>query len=144
MNKQLKLNFAELEKLMWNNVLETFQRAMVEVLSLLDKYLMATRDKDRYIYKELKERTCITMVGSVTIKRRYYWDKDKKEWVFLLDRALDLGSAQVSAALKELVVIWATKGPSYRDTRDRLKYLFGSRGEHKGNTRGRFFCADVS
>jgi hypothetical protein len=99
---------------------------MVEILSLLDDYLMAKRDEKRYVFKELKKRTLITMIGSITIKRRYYWDRDEKEWVFLLDQALDLSRAQVSAALKELVVIWATKGPSYRDTRDRLKDLFGS------------------
>ncbi len=36
MKKQLKLNFAELEKLVCNSALEIFQRAMVEILSLLD------------------------------------------------------------------------------------------------------------
>lgn len=30
----------------------------------------------------------------------------------------------VSDALKELVVTWKTKGPSYRDVRDRLDDLF--------------------
>ena len=43
MNDKIKLNFAELEQLLWNTVLETFQQAMVEILSMLDKYLMATR-----------------------------------------------------------------------------------------------------
>ncbi len=67
------------------------------------------------------------MVGSINISRRYYWDRREKEWVFLLDRALGIGAReQISACLKELVVLWGgTKGPSYRDARDRLKDLYG-------------------
>jgi len=45
---QIKFNFAEIEQLLWDAVIETFQQAMVEILSMLDKYLMATRDKKRY------------------------------------------------------------------------------------------------
>ena len=126
MDKPIKINFAELEKLVWHTALETFQQAMVEILSLLDNYLMAKRDKSRYEYKERKKRTLITMLGSITIKRRYYWDRDEKKWVFLLDDVLSLNKVAVSDALKELVVIWATKGPSYRDVRDRLEDLFGN------------------
>jgi len=42
---QIKFNFAEIEQLLWDAVIETFQQAMVEILSMLDKYLMATRTK---------------------------------------------------------------------------------------------------
>ncbi|HHV36137.1 MAG TPA: ISLre2 family transposase [Syntrophomonadaceae bacterium] len=126
MNNQIKFNIHDIEQLMWNATLETFQQAMVEILSMLDDFLMATRDKGRYEYKEKKERTYVTMLGPITINRRYYWDKDNKGWVFLLDQALELkGREQVSLGLKELVVLWATKGPSYRDVQERLKDLFG-------------------
>lgn len=124
MEEQNKLNFAVIEKALWNATLETFQYALVEILFTLDKYLMAKRNKSRYEYKELKEKTLVTMLGEVTIKRRYYWDTEQKEWVFLLDELLGLESTAVSDSLKELVVIWATKGPSYRDVRDRLHDLF--------------------
>ena len=124
MNGQINFSIADIEQLMWNAVLETFQQAMVEVLSTLDVYLMATRDKSRYEYKEIKERNYVTMVGSIDISRRYYWDKQEKKWVFLLDQALELAPReQISACLKELVVFWGTKGPSYRDARDRLKLM---------------------
>lgn len=124
MEEHIKLNFTTIEKALWNATLETFQRSLVEILSILDKYLMAKRNKSRYEYKERKEKTLITMLGEVTIKRRYYWDTEQKEWVFLLDELLGLESTAVSDSLKELVVIWATKGPSYRDVRDRLHDLF--------------------
>lgn len=126
MNNQIQFNIHELEQLMWNAALETFQQSMVEILSMIDVYLMATRDKGRYEYKEKKESTYVTMLGTITINRRYYWDKDNKEWVYLLDRTLGFaGRERVSLGLKELVVLWATKGPSYRDVQDRLKDLFG-------------------
>ena len=126
MEEQIKLNFATIEKALWNATLETFQRSLVEILSILDRYLMAKRNKERYEYKERKEKTLITMLGEVTIKRRYYWDTEQKEWVFLLDELLGIESTAVSDSLKELVVIWATKGPSYRDVRDRLHDLFNN------------------
>jgi hypothetical protein len=126
LEEQIKLNFATIEKALWNATLETFQRSLVEILSILDRYLMAKRNKERYEYKERKEKTLITMLGEVTIKRRYYWDTEQKEWVFLLDELLGIESTAVSDSLKELVVIWATKGPSYRDVLDRLHDLFNN------------------
>lgn len=126
MNDQIKFNIGELEQLMWKAVLETFQQAMTELLSTLDVFLMAKRDKDRYEYKEIKRKTYVTMLGPIKIDRRYYWDNHKKEWVYLLDQALGFDTREtVSTCLKELVVLWGTKGPSYRDVRDRLKDLYG-------------------
>jgi hypothetical protein len=122
----INFNFSELEQLIWDAVQETFQQAMVEILSMLDLYLMSKRDPDRYELKEIKKRNYITMVGPIEINRRYYWDRHEKKWVYLLDQVLDLAPReQISTCLKELVVLWATKGPSYRDARDRLKDLFG-------------------
>ena len=69
MDNQINLSFADIEKQMFASVLEIFQRAMVEILLLIDEYLMAQRDKSRYEHKESKARTCITMVGEITIKR---------------------------------------------------------------------------
>ena len=36
MNKQIKLNIHEIKQLLWSSVLETFQKAMVEILSMFD------------------------------------------------------------------------------------------------------------
>ncbi|WP_143288680.1 UPF0236 family transposase-like protein, partial [Calderihabitans maritimus] len=44
---------------------------------------MATRDTKRYILKERKPRTLQTLVGEITFKRRYYWDKEEGTWVYL-------------------------------------------------------------
>ena len=44
MNKQIKLNIHEIEQLLWNSVLETFQQAMLEILSMLDDFLTTQGD----------------------------------------------------------------------------------------------------
>ncbi len=128
MAEQLQLNFNDLEKLLWTSVLETFQQSMVEILLMIDNFLMAKRDTRRYEYKEKKDRTIDTIVGSITISRRYYWDRDEKDWVYLLDQVLGIEKGkQISGTLKELVVNWATRGPSYRDVSRRLEEVFGGR-----------------
>jgi len=126
LNKLINFNIDELEKLIWNAALETFQQTMVEILSMLDANLMAKRDKDRFEYKDIRKRNYVTMVGEITVSRRYYWDNQEKEWVFLLDKALGFDTeGKISGCLKELVVLWATKGTSYRDAESRLIDLYG-------------------
>ncbi len=125
MNEQFKLSFSELERLVFQMTMETFQQAMVQILSSLDLYLAQKRDLKRYELKEIKERSFVTLVGEITIGRRYYFDREEEKPVFLLDQMLALEPRkQVSPCLQELALIWATKGPSYRDARDRLKDFF--------------------
>jgi len=121
------LNFKKIEKLLFQLLIEIFRHLMVEILETIDTYLMATRDAKRYTLKERKSRTIQTLVGEVTFKRRYYWDKEEHKWVYLLDQALGLEAYdRVSSALTELAVIWAAKGPSYRDAEARLADLYGA------------------
>lgn len=122
-----KLNFEQLEKLLWQSTLEVFRHLMAEVLERVDKELMKGRDKARYTNKEKNPRSIQTLVGSVDFKRRYYRDEQKSDWVYLLDEALDLEPKKtIGPGLLQLGVTWATKGPSYRDARDRLTDLFGA------------------
>ncbi len=128
MSKLTDWTFYDLEQQMWELHMETFRHAMVEILSMMDDHFMATRDQARYQYKEKKERTVVTRLGPVTFKRRYYWDTKEHVWVYLLDQALELDPrGQISAGLRELAVLWATQGPSYRDAAKRLQDLFGHR-----------------
>ncbi len=122
---QDELNFEQLEKTVWKHSLDLFQHLMVEVLEEFDQMLMETRDKERYGNKEKNPRTIETLVGGIEFKRRYYWDSEKHEWVYLLDEALELEPKKtIGPGLLQLAVTWATKGPSYRDARDRLIDLF--------------------
>src|SRR5690625_6820190 len=75
---------------------------------------------------EMQSCTIDTMFGSITIKRRIYRDRYKGERVALLDKYLRFnGSDSISPFLTELMVDWASRGPSYRDVRDRLIDLLG-------------------
>src|SRR5690554_7484500 len=115
------LDFSGIEQIMWRALLSLFQHFMEKILVEIDKYLMATRDPARYEFKERKCRTIETLVGPVEVERRYYRDKKENRWVYLLDEVLQLEQYKaISPGLLKLAVLWATKGPSYRDARDRL------------------------
>jgi hypothetical protein len=124
---QEELSFEQLEESLWKASLKLFQHLMVEVLELFDKKLMENRDKERYENKETNSRTVQTLVGEVSFKRRYYRDREEERWVYLLDEALGIEEEKIiSPGLLRLGVTWATKGPSYRDARDRLTDLYGA------------------
>lgn len=121
-----KWSFQKLEALLWFLCLETFRWLMQEILLLLDRYLLATRDRRRYKHKELQERSLTTLVGEIRFKRRYYLDIETGKYVYLLDEWLGLPPyEQTSPGAEEAAVLWATKGTSYRDARDRLKEFYG-------------------
>ncbi|MBC7107163.1 MAG: ISLre2 family transposase [Firmicutes bacterium] len=123
-----KWSLRKLEKLVFAIVVEIIRRELVEILHLLDEYLMVHRDSQRYRLRARRKRTLETMFGPITFGRRYYWDTKERKRVYLLDEQLGLGKRdQVSPVLNELAIYWATKGSSYRDARDRLEDLYGYR-----------------
>lgn len=68
----------------------------------------------------------MTLVGDITIRRRAYKDRVTGKQVYLLDKCLNLQPyQQISMGVEEAAVLWAVKGPSYREARDRLKDLYG-------------------
>ena len=125
--EQGNFDFAGLEDLLWKSSLYLFQHLMVKILEEFDRYLMETRDKARYQLKEKNPRTVQTLLGETSFQRRYYWDREEARWVYLLDEKLNLERANtIGPGLLRLAVTWATKGPSYRDARDRLTDLYGA------------------
>ena len=123
-----KWSFRKLEKLVFAIVLEIIRRELVEILHMLDEYLMVHRDSRRYRLKARKKYTLETVFGPITFSRRYYWDTEERKRVYLLDEQLGLDKkTRVSPVLNELAIYWATKGSSYRDARDRLEDLYGYR-----------------
>lgn len=123
-----KWSFRKLEKLVFAIVVEIVRRELVEILHMLDEYLMVHRDSQRYRLRARKKRTVETVFGPITFRRRYYWDTKERKRVYLLDEQLGLGKRDhVSPVLNELAIYWATKGSSYRDARDRLEDLYGYR-----------------
>lgn len=125
--EQGDLDWRRLERFFWDAARETFRGLLVEMLEALDEQIAATRETDRYELKQCNVRRLETLLGSVTFQRRYYWDREQGRWVHLLDERLGLApQARVSQGLCEQVVVWASRGPSYRDARDRLTDLWGA------------------
>ena len=104
-----------IEDRVWDLVLGCYRESLVEMLSALDEALCDSRDRERYVYKEMRSRDVMTKLGPISIKRRYYWDQEEECRVFLLDEALGLAKRQrVSDSVRTEAVEAAVTGGSFR------------------------------
>lgn len=109
------LSLQVVEDHVWNLVVECYRESLIEVLLALDKALHDQRDPKRYVYKEMRSRDVMTKLGPVSLKRRYYWDREEECHVFLLDEALGLAKRQrVSDSVRTEAVEAAVTGGSFR------------------------------
>jgi len=138
-------SFAKLEKLVWYVCLEVFRQVLTQILLALDLYLLATRDRGRYRCRGMEERELVTLVGDIVIRRRAYRDTATGRHVYLLDEWLNLPPyRQISPGVEEAAILWAVKGPSYRDARDRLRELYGYQAlSHESIRRRVIRCGEV-
>lgn len=112
---ETSISFQEVEDWVWERAVECFREAMVDVLSACDEALHAGRDPERYEYKEMRSRDLMTKLGPISLKRRYYWDREERRHVFLLDEKLGLEKRQrVSDSVRAEAVEAAVTGGSYR------------------------------
>jgi len=112
-------NFKDLEMLIFRFICGLVRRVFVLVLKEIDKELMKNRNKSRLKHEDLNERTIETMFGSITIKRRYYYDNKEDEYKYLLDEYLGLPSNdRVSPGFKELTLEFI-QDESYRKSADK-------------------------
>ncbi|WP_374713189.1 ISLre2 family transposase [Symbiobacterium terraclitae] len=108
-------SFQELEDLVWERTVECHRESMIEALSALDKALHENRDSERFVYKEMRSRDVMTKLGPISLKRRYYWDREEECYVCLLDEALGLAKRQrVSDSVRTEAVEAAVTGGSFR------------------------------
>ena len=120
------LDFETLEVFVFRLVLLIVRHALERILVEMDKYLAVVRDKARYESQEIEERVLDTLIGPIRFKRRCYRDRHTGERVHLLDEKLKIkGYRRVSDGLLKTAVSLAAAGPSYRNSRDRLKDLLG-------------------
>lgn len=116
----------EIESGLFQELQVVFQHTILSILDELDEHLMAHRDFSRFENREKQTTTLATMFGPVTINRRRYLDRETGDRVALLDQYLEYeGGDSLSPFLTEMAVEWATRGPSYRDARDRFCDLLG-------------------
>ncbi|GCL72052.1 hypothetical protein PN4B1_19690 [Paenibacillus naphthalenovorans] len=116
----------ELEQWIFRKMQEEFASAMKKVLEMLDQQILEQRDRERYRVKDEREASVNTVFGNIRFKRRLYHDRQSGKYVYLLDRMLQFeGRGKVSPHLEETAIVFASQGPSYRDSAKRLEQLLG-------------------
>lgn len=113
------LDFKTLEQGIYRTVCEVACDILKDVLGVLDKKLMATRNTDEYRHKGIKKTHVHTVMGIIEYGRRIYEYQNKegkKQYIYLLDEYLNNEKiGHVSTNLAEKVVERSLE-ESYRKT----------------------------
>ena len=118
----------ELEETLFRLLQREFAQAMAKALEILDQHILEQRDRSRYRLKDQREASVETVFGTVRYKRRLYYDQQSGKHIYLLDRLMQTeGRGKVSPHLEETAISFASQGPSYRDSAERLEQLLGYR-----------------
>jgi hypothetical protein len=121
-------NLKQIEQLVWRQLQETFSGVMKTLLEDLDEQIAKERDKKRYRLHEKRTTTIVSLFGEIEVDRNYYRDREKGEYVFLLDHYLDFeGAGTFSPLIEEAALELAITGPSYRKAAQTLETLLGYR-----------------
>lgn len=127
--KQFSMNLPTLKEIEVNffrKLQEQFSEGLVRYLEQLDEWIMEQRDRSRFRLHDLRELSLGTMFGEITFKRRVYRDREKNQFVYLLDQALSFdGESMVSPHLEEMAIELASQGPSYRESAKKIEAFLG-------------------
>jgi len=116
----------ELEAWIFRKMQEAYAHVMKTALEMLDEQILMHRDRSRYRVKDERETNLNTVFGNIRYKRRLYYDRKSGKHVYLLDRLLQFeGRGKVSPHLEETAIVFASGGPSYRESAGRLRQLLG-------------------
>lgn len=127
-NNTNHLNLKQIEQLVWGNLQETFSEVMKKILEEMDKEIAVKRDKKRYRMIDKRKIRVVSLFGEIEVYRNYYRDREKGEYVYLLDRYLDFeGMGEFSPLVEEAAIELAITGPSYRKAANMLEALLGYR-----------------
>ena len=129
-----KIDIREIERKIYGVVLCVGREAMAEHLEALDGELAKTRDRNRYRDKGKRSTVLKTIMGEVEFSRRVYEAENaagRKEYVYLLDKALGIDRrGQMSPMLSELVSTAACES-TYRETARQVSELTGQTISHQ-------------
>ena len=120
------ITMKELERLIFRALQESFTEVMGDILTKIDELLCEHRDKTRFRYIDKRELQFESMFGRIELKRRYYKDRAKGEYVSLLEHYLEFdGSKGMSPVVQDLAMELAVTGVSYRQASQALEKLLG-------------------
>lgn len=127
-NNTVYPNLKQIEQLVWRQLQETFTGVMKTLLEDMDKQIAEGRNKKRYRLLDKRTTTLVSLFGEIKMERNYYRDREKGEYVYLLDRHLEFeGAGAFSPLIEEAALELAITGPSYRKAAHSLETLLGYR-----------------
>ncbi|KHF26715.1 hypothetical protein LR68_04462 [Anoxybacillus sp. BCO1] len=78
----------DIEQSLFRHMQKEYGQLLQQLLEEIDHTLAEKRDKKRYALKDKRMIRMQTMFGEVKIKRNYYFDREKQEYICLLDAFL--------------------------------------------------------
>ena len=104
---------------------EKLSKNVVKVLEAFDEELMKIRNKDRLKVQGIRKRTFVTVFGEITYERRYYYDKKRDEYRYLVDEEINLPKyARVSNGIK-MKALKMVRDLSYRKSAEKINDMTG-------------------
>lgn len=116
----------EIETDWFRTLQKTYSEALSQLLTELDQLLTEHRDTARFQLKDKRPITLDSLFGSVQVNRNYYYDRECKKYVSLLDQHLQFeGAKGLSLLVQEMPMELAVEGKSYRNASQTLEKLLG-------------------
>ena len=89
-NAGLNINFNELAREAFIMACNIAMDTSAELLAYIDEQIGDNVDPKRYKFKKMVKKTILTPFGDLTFERAYYLDRQKDEYVYLLDEFLNI------------------------------------------------------
>lgn len=135
----------EIELDLFRVLQNTFSDALTQILEELDQAIASSRDTKRFYLKDKRKISLETMFGTISLRRNYYRDCQKNEYVCLLDRYLAFeGTQGVSPLVENLAMELAVTGSSYRHASSTLEQFLGYHVMSHETIRQRLLETEVS
>lgn len=89
-NADLNIDFNELLREAFIMACNVARETSAELLAYMDEQIRENINSKRYKFKKMVKKTILTPFGDLTFERAYYLDRQKDEYVYLLDEFLNI------------------------------------------------------
>lgn len=114
------INFKDIEDKIFSLACEIAKSVTETILETIDTDIMKSRDKSRYRLKDTIRTSIKTMYGDVSYDRRYYYDKEKGTYTYLLDDEIGIKKTGLYSANMVDIILNDCMNLSYRKTAESI------------------------